>query len=167
MENPLQVQELSTSTNCNINIILALNNNNVLGRDNKLVWKCPEDIKYFREKTTDKVVVYGNKTFKALPKKVKESHKHCLVLSKNPKTKLPKNASFLLNLNDISLYHEIWVCGGKEIYNLFWEKCTNVYLSKISDYSLGDTYFFPDFNKFMLESLVVKPNLTFQKWSRK
>ena len=51
-----------------LSIIAAIGKNNELGKDNDLLWRFPEDMKFFRETTMGHKIVMGRKTFESLPK---------------------------------------------------------------------------------------------------
>lgn len=52
-----------------ITAILAMTNEGIIGKNNSLPWNIPEDLKRFKELTTDQVVVMGRNTFFSLPEK--------------------------------------------------------------------------------------------------
>lgn len=49
-----------------LSIIVAKAKNNVIGKNNKMIWNIPEDLKKFKELTTGHVIIMGRKTFEAL-----------------------------------------------------------------------------------------------------
>jgi len=49
-----------------LSTIVAVAKNNVIGKDNKLIWHLPEDLKRFKNITTGKVIIMGRKTFESL-----------------------------------------------------------------------------------------------------
>ena len=51
-----------------LSIIVAVANNNVIGKDNKLIWHLPEDLKRFKKLTTGHNIIMGRKTFESLRK---------------------------------------------------------------------------------------------------
>ena len=51
---------------CKIKIIVALNEKYYIGKDNKLMWNIPEDLKLFKNKTENKIVVMGRKTYESI-----------------------------------------------------------------------------------------------------
>ena len=51
-----------------ISIIAAVSKNGVIGVDNKLPWNLPEDLKRFKELTTNNVVIMGRKTYESIGK---------------------------------------------------------------------------------------------------
>ena len=61
-------------------MIAAIGKNNELGKENHLIWSFSKDMKFFREKTKNSVIVMGRKTFNSLPK-ILPNRKH-IVLSK-------------------------------------------------------------------------------------
>lgn len=64
-------------------IIVAIGNNNEIGKNNKLLWHIPEDLKKFKEITQGKTVVMGRNTFESIGKPL--PNRHNIVLSKNSK----------------------------------------------------------------------------------
>ena len=48
-------------------LIVAVAHNRVIGKDNTLIWHLPNDLKFFKEKTTGHVIIMGRKTFESLP----------------------------------------------------------------------------------------------------
>ena len=62
-----------------LSIIVAVANNNVIGKDNKLIWHLPEDLKRFKALTTGHTIIMGRKTFESLGR-VLPNRKH-IVLS--------------------------------------------------------------------------------------
>jgi dihydrofolate reductase len=52
-----------------VSLVVAMSENRVIGRDNKLPWHLPADLKYFKELTTGHVVIMGRKTFESIGSK--------------------------------------------------------------------------------------------------
>ena len=50
-----------------MNLIVAVDKNWAIGKNNKLMWSIPADMRFFREKTTGHVVVMGRKTLESFP----------------------------------------------------------------------------------------------------
>ena len=65
-----------------INIIVARSRNGVIGKDGKLPWYLPEDLKFFKEKTIGFPVIMGRKTWESIGKPLKGREN--IVLTKNP-----------------------------------------------------------------------------------
>lgn len=89
-----------------------------IGCDGKIAWKCKEDMQFFLNKIKDKVCVVGRKTAEKLPKL---PCKELIVLTKQSThdTMTFKEMNQYLNESNVD---EIFVIGGKEIYELFLNK---------------------------------------------
>ena len=61
-----------------LSIIVAVANNNVIGKDNKLIWHLPEDLKRFKALTTGHTIIMGRKTFESLGR-VLPNRKHIVL----------------------------------------------------------------------------------------
>ena len=61
-----------------LSIIVAIANNNVIGKDNKLIWHLPEDLKRFKKITTGHTIIMGRKTFESLGR-VLPKRKHVIL----------------------------------------------------------------------------------------
>ena len=69
-----------------LSIIVAKAKNNIIGKDNKLLWNLPEDLKRFKELTTGHTIIMGRKTFESLGR-VLPNRKH-IVFTQNPDFKV-------------------------------------------------------------------------------
>ena len=103
-----------------LSIIVAVANNNVIGKDNKLIWHLPEDLKRFKALTTGHTIIMGRKTFESLGK-VLPDRKH-IVFTQNPDFKVNDNnveiVHSLLQIQDlIEGEEEAFIIGGAMIYN--------------------------------------------------
>lgn len=113
-----------------IGLIVAYDNNKLIGLDNSIPWSYPEDIKRFKEITTGSVVIMGRKTFesigKCLPNRI-----NIVVTSKHEKefpNEVTKSGSIISPLTATSLQQalnkaksthpnkDIWIIGGAGIY---------------------------------------------------
>ena len=69
-----------------LSIIVAKAKNNIIGKENKLIWKLPADLKHFKEITTGHTIIMGRKTFNSLGR-ILPNRKH-IVFSQNPDFKV-------------------------------------------------------------------------------
>ena len=127
-----------------LSIIVAIAKNNVIGKDNKLIWHLPEDLKRFRKLTTGHTIIMGRKTFESLGK-VLQNRKH-VILSNN--TEMRTEDENVEVINDISLLDEYisseeenFVIGGAAIYELLMPYTNKMYITKINEEFEGDVYF--------------------------
>lgn len=132
-----------------ISIIGAVGKNNEIGKDNKLLWNLPADLKHFKEITTGHPVIMGQKTFQSIGKPLPNRRNIVLTLDNNYKE------------NDIEIFHsieelennlknekdEIFIIGGGTIYNLFIDKADKLYITHVdASFPDADT-FFPKIDK--------------------
>ena len=83
--------------NKEITIIAAAAENNALGKDNRLIWHIPEDLKRFKRLTSGHAIIMGRKTFESLPKAL--PNRHNIVISRN-KSYTAEGASVCHNLEE-------------------------------------------------------------------
>lgn len=131
-----------------ISLIVAHDPNRVIGLDNQMPWHIPGDLAYFKEKTMDKAIVMGRKTFESIGR-VLPGRKN-IIVTRNASYKA-EGAEVVTNLNDaISLaeaYHEeVMVIGGEQIFRAILPKADRLYITFIQKNFKGDT-FFPPYNE--------------------
>ena len=127
-----------------LSIIVAKAKNNIIGKDNKLIWNLPEDLKRFKELTTGHTIIMGRKTFESLGR-VLPNRKH-LVFSQNPDFKVnDENVEVVHSMLQIQEYieseEESFVIGGAMIYNLLMPHVTKMYVTQINQEFEGDAFF--------------------------
>ena len=132
-----------------LSIIVAKANNNVIGKDNKLMWHLPEDLKHFKELTTGHNIIMGRKTFQSLGRIL--PNRHHIVLCRNKNFKIEdENVEIVHNTHDLIGYveddKEHFVIGGEQIYHLLMPYCKKMYITQIHHDFDGDA-FFPEINK--------------------
>jgi dihydrofolate reductase len=135
-----------------INIIAAVGKNLELGKDNKLIWNIPNDLKYFKEKTQNKTVVMGRKTYESIGKPLK-NRKNIVLTRQNiniDNVETVNNYQELLKTNE-----DVFIIGGEQIYKMFLPYADNIYLTEINDSKDADSYF-PEFNKDLYEKEIIK-----------
>ena len=131
-------------------IIVAIGKNNEIGKNNKLLWHIPEDLKKFKKTTLGKTVVMGRNTYESIGKPL--PNRYNIVLTKNLKS-FPNNFNEKLEICDdfskiVEKYknsdEEVFVTGGAQIYKKALESgiVEKLYISHI-DFSDkdADTYF--------------------------
>lgn len=131
-----------------LSIIVAKAKNNMIGKDNKLIWNLPADLKHFKELTTGHTIIMGRKTFESLGR-VLPNRKH-IVFSQNPDFKVKdENVQVVHSMLEIQEYieskEESFVIGGSMIYNLLMPYVTKMYVTEIEEEFEGDS-FFPKIN---------------------
>ena len=132
-----------------ISIIVAIAKNNVIGKDNKLLWHISEDLKRFKKITTDKKMIMGRKTFESLPG-ILPNREH-IVITRDENFKVDSDKVIIEHDLDLVIKKylkskdEIFIIGGAEIYKQCLPYAQKLYLTKIAEVFKGDTYF-PEVN---------------------
>lgn len=130
-----------------VSAIAALSKNRVIGKNNDLPWKLPDDMKFFMEKTKGHHVVMGRKNYDSLHPKFKPlPERNNIVLTRQRKIEAPgctvlhdiKEALLMANKNHES---ECFIIGGSEIYEIAMPHTNRLYLTEINAEIEGDTYF--------------------------
>jgi len=154
-------------------LIAAVSNNGVIGKDNKLPWELPEDLKHFMQTTKGHTVVMGRKTFESLSFTPLTKRTNIVVSSLEVETsnKLFVNGvdgtTKLYQCTDIEdvisvavgLTHvdnDIFIIGGSSIYDALFDQVDEIILSKVDITVDGDTYFKPDLSEFKLSNRIDK-----------
>ena len=132
-----------------LSIIVAKAKNNIIGKDNKIIWNLPEDMKHFKELTTGNVIIMGRKTFESLGR-VLPNRKHIVFTQNNDFKVNDENVQIVHSMLEIQEYiqdeNENFVIGGAMIYNLLMPHVTKMYVTEIDKEFDGDT-FFPKINE--------------------
>lgn len=129
-------------------IIACINNNNVLGRDNDLLYTIKNDLANFKRITNGGVVIMGKKTWESLPKKPLPN-RHNIVITRDV-TYCAEGAIVVHSIKEAvalcadSFSHlPCYVIGGGMLYQSFLELdlVDVMYITKVNDSQDGDTYF--------------------------
>lgn len=127
-----------------LSIIVAIASNNVIGKDNKLLWYLPEDLKRFKKLTTNHTIIMGRKTFESIGK-VLPDRKHVVLTHNLDYVVDDPNVEIVHSIDDIQKYidddEENFVIGGALIYRMLLEKSKRMYITKIFKDFEGDAVF--------------------------
>lgn len=129
-----------------ISIIVAMSKNNVIGANNALPWHISEDLKRFKSLTMGKPIIMGRKTFDSIGRPL--PGRKNIVITRN--TDLKINGVDVVSSVDnafslIKDEEQVFVIGGEEIYRIFLDHATHLYVTEIDSVLEGDAYF-PQFS---------------------
>ena len=131
-----------------MNIIVAVSGNWGIGHENELLFRISPDLKRFRKLTMGKTLVMGHNTFKSLPNQKPLPGRKNIVMSRNPSLEIP--GAYVANSKEQVMEmvkgEEVFIIGGEQIYNLFLDDCTRIYLTRVKATPIADC-FFPDLDK--------------------
>tara|TARA_Y100000385_G_scaffold199437_1_gene206509 strand:- start:88 stop:594 length:507 start_codon:yes stop_codon:yes gene_type:complete len=136
-----------------ISLIVAMDNERGIGRNNDLMWHLPKDMRFFRETTLDNIVIMGRKNYDSIPLKYRPlDRRENVILSRNKNFKA-ENCKVYHSLNEaISSYQNetektVFIIGGGQIYKeaLELDLVSEMYITEVHSAYRADT-FFPDFD---------------------
>ena len=132
-----------------LSIIVAKAKNNIIGKDNSLIWHLPDDLKRFKTLTTGHTIIMGRKTFESLGRIL--PNRYHIILSKNMDIdESNENVEILNDISKLEKYinsnEENFVIGGAAIYKLLMPYCKKMYITEIDKDFEGDVSF-PEIDK--------------------
>ena len=159
--------------------IVVVSENEVIGKDNSLLWNIPEDLRYFKKRTTGKIMILGRKTFdslgKPLPKRFHLVVSRTTIDSQNEMVKYVSSLKEAYTLAERMTLtgqwpDEVMIVGGAQIYKESLPDVDFIYLTRIPGKYQGDaTYslqipkeFGLAFSQFSDEV----PGLRYEIWSK-
>lgn len=136
-----------------VSLIVAAAENGVIGKDNKLPWQLPDDLKRFKEITKGSVIIMGRKTYESIGRPLPERRNIVLSSKMQPTDgiEVASDIDALLSMLDTSLPEdeEVFIIGGSDLFNQWLEDrftpivAQRVYLTRVHAEIEGDSVF-PD-----------------------
>ncbi len=164
-------------------IIVAVDDNYGIGKNNNLPWRCKEDLRHFSKTTKgngNNAVIMGRKTWDSLnhnplPKRDNYilSRSFLDIRNTSNKTFAFTDIDKLLHVCSNKNYDDIWIIGGSEIYTLFLKKnmVSEIHITNISGNYNCDTVLHMDFHMWKIKKpsmLLTKPDMvpkaSYQIW---
>ncbi len=129
-----------------MNLIVAVDRNWAIGKNNQLLVSIPDDMKFFRETTTGKVVVMGRKTLESFPGGRPLKNRTNIVLTTDVNYEI--DDAIIVHSKDeldriLAEYNsdDVYIIGGESIYRLMLDECSRAFVTYV-DYAYdADTYF--------------------------
>ena len=131
-----------------LSLIVAKAKNNIIGKDNQLIWHIPEDLKRFKKLTTGHTIIMGRKTFESLGRVLPNRH-HVILCNDAEMNIQDDNVEVLEDISMLDKYikdnQENFVIGGATMYKLLMQYCSKMYITEINQDFEGDVSF-PEIN---------------------
>ncbi len=131
-----------------VSLIVAMDANRVIGRNNQLPWYLPNDLKYFKTVTMGKPIIMGRKTFQSIGKPL--PGRANIVVSRNPEF-TAEGISVVNDIDDaVKLgsdiafgdgVSEVMVIGGAQLYQAVLPRAGRLYLTRVHASVEGDAWF--------------------------
>lgn len=137
-----------------VSLIVAMDSNRGIGKNNDLMWHLPADMNFFKETTKNQIVVMGRKNYDSIPEKYRPLPNRLNVILTRNKDFKAENCLVFNSLNDC-LDHfkdekerKVFIIGGGEIYKIALDSnCLNeMYITFVNGVFDADT-FFPKFDE--------------------
>lgn len=146
-----------------ISLIAAVAENRVIGKNNDLPWKLPDDMKFFMETTKGHYVIMGRKNYDSLHPKFKPlPNRTNIVVTRQQNLQAPgciivNDVNKGINIAKENNESELFIIGGAEIYKLTLPVANRLYLTEVKAIVDGDTYF-PEVDKNQWREISREPH---------
>lgn len=145
-----------------ISLVVAMDRNRVIGRDNGLPWRLPNDLRHFKRLTVGKIVLMGRKTWESLGRPLPDRENWILTRDADY---LASGASVFRSLNDalqIADDRELMVIGGSELFAQTLPLARRIHLTEVHSEVAGDTWF-PQFDRTAWREVAREDHLADEK----
>lgn len=127
-----------------LSIIVAVAKNNVIGKDNQLIWRLSNDLKRFKKLTTGHSILMGRKTYESIGKPL--PNRKNLIVTRNENFDV--EGAYVFNSIESAIHHakvtgeeELFIIGGGEIYKKLLPQTDKLYLTRVHAEPEGDAFF--------------------------
>lgn len=129
-----------------LSLLVAMAKNRVIGRNNKLPWHLPADLKHFKFLTMGQTIVMGRKTYESIGKPL--PGRTNIIITRQTGYEVP-GAIVVNSIDDAlltcketrSINAENFIIGGEELYRQTLKICQRIYITEIQRDFEGDAYF--------------------------
>lgn len=135
-----------------ISLIVAAAENNAIGKDNKLLWHLPNDMKFFKNTTWGMPVIMGRKTYLSLSGEPLPG-RYNIVVSRQQDHGIDRDDVWVVSSTDEALKKaeetdckEVFIAGGGQIYDAYLPIADKIYITRVHAQPEGDA-FFPAFDE--------------------
>ena len=161
-----------------VTIVVAISENNAIGKDNELLWYLPKELRHFKTITNGHTVIMGRKTFESFGKPLPGRTNIVITNQENwtqPGTIVVKDLDEALQAAEGTDAKEAFVIGGGQIFRQSISRANRIYLTRVHTKLEGDV-FLPDINENdweLVSSLDFNADekhayaYSFQVWERK
>ncbi|MDR3272155.1 MAG: dihydrofolate reductase [Flavobacteriaceae bacterium] len=130
-------------------IIVAVDENNAIGKDNRLLWHLPDDLKRFKKLTQNHAVIMGRKTFESIGRPL--PNRLNIVVSQNSKYSVPDGVQLVHSLEEAVEEAEkysknLFVIGGGKIYDQMVNLADTIEMTLVYTKIKEADTFFPELN---------------------
>ncbi len=162
-----------------VSLVVAAASNNAIGKEGKLPWQLPADLRHFKNLTWGLPIIMGRKTYESLSGPL--PGRTNIVLTRSKDWSASHKLVTVVGTPDEALQaarsvfaKEVMVIGGGEVYQLFLPMVSRIYLTRVAAEPDADTFFLPpDPAQFRLSQQIRQEadgknafNYCFETWER-
>nr|WP_304219848.1 dihydrofolate reductase [Fredinandcohnia onubensis] len=131
-----------------ISLLVAMDKNQLIGKDNDLPWRLPADLAYFKRVTMGHPIIMGRKTYDSIGRPL--PGRENIIVTRDTSyeaegCKVIHSIEEIVKMNE-QTDQELFVIGGAEIFKEILPHSDRLYITEINEEFKGDTYF-PAFDK--------------------
>ncbi|MEI4802102.1 dihydrofolate reductase [Bacillus sp. NPDC077411] len=147
-----------------ISLLVAMDKNRLIGKDNQLPWHLPADLAYFKKVTMGHPIIMGRKTFESIGRPL--PGRTNIILTRNQNYEM-EGCEVIHSIDDVKkmdeqMNEELFVIGGAEIFKEVLPFADRLYITQIEEVFEGDT-FFPEINYNEWEEISATQGVTDEK----
>ena len=129
-----------------MNLIVAVDKNWAIGKEDKLLVSIPADMKMFRQETTGKVVILGRKTLATFPGGLPLKNRTNIILTGNRDFRakdavIVHSIAELLEESKKYPSEDVYCIGGESVYRQLLPYCDTAHVTKVDFAYEADRYF--------------------------
>lgn len=140
---PSAMIEKKTKVHKNLTLIVAAAENDVIGKDNQLIWHLSDDLKRFKNLTSNHCMIMGRKTFESFGKPL--PNRTHIIITRQQNYPVPSGVIVVHNLEDALIAakndSQPFIIGGGEIYKEAMDYADKIELTRVHERFDGDTFF--------------------------
>jgi dihydrofolate reductase (trimethoprim resistance protein) len=149
--------------NIKISLIVAMDKNRVIGKDNDLPWRLPKEFEYVKKTTMGHTIIMGRKNFESIGRALPGRKNVILTRDKTFSFEGCIIAHSIRDVFDLCKNdEEVFIFGGEQIYEMFLPYVEKMYITKI-DYAFEGDTFFPEVNYEEWNEVSVEQGITDEK----
>ena len=131
-----------------LSLIVAMDENQLIGKNNALPWHLPADLKFFKKMTMNHTIVMGRKTFESIGKVL--PNRRNIILTRDENWKKRHEVESYSSIEELQMHIEpaekTFIIGGANLFAQVFPYVEEMLITQIHDSFDGDVYF-PDFNQ--------------------
>lgn len=131
--------------------IVAMSLNRAIGKDNKLPWHLPEDLRWFKKLTTGNVIIMGRKTWDSIGKPLPNRESIVVTRTEIPQIRTVRS---LEEIDPDADGRDYFVIGGAQLFEDALPRCSDLFLTLIKRNVEGDVFLPPFENRFHLAKTI-------------